>query len=287
MRLKPGVIDGARCTASGFGTNEMESVSRTTLKVDLTFAAFRTANVSRCLKWHPQGIESWSPSDWMTAVVGELGELASLLKMRNRERDGLPGNKFAPTDQQIADEIADVFTYLDLLAASMGIDLARAAVEKFNRVSERAGFPDRIVSSDPLDAPRTKERTMTDYSDVPAKTDDPAIAQTIVASAKATKISDLQDTEADNVGLARFASAMKAKLSRKRLEGRRGWNDPTECTVDWLWRLLCEHVDKGDPVDIANLAMMIWNRQHPYVDGPAETSDPPIAQTIVARKVPE
>jgi len=74
---------------------------------ELTFKQFRAANVKRCLRWHSEGIESWSPSDWMTAVVGELGELASLLKMRNRERDGLVGNKFSPTDQQIADELDD------------------------------------------------------------------------------------------------------------------------------------------------------------------------------------
>jgi NTP pyrophosphatase (non-canonical NTP hydrolase) len=111
----------------------------------LTFDAFRAANVARCLKWHPAGIESWSPSDWLTAVTGELGELASLLKMRNRERDGLPGNKFSPTQKQIADEIADVVTYLDLLAHVLGVDLGRAAATKFNEVSERVGFPDRIV----------------------------------------------------------------------------------------------------------------------------------------------
>jgi NTP pyrophosphatase (non-canonical NTP hydrolase) len=110
----------------------------------LTFDAFRAANVARCLKWHPAGIESWSPSDWLTAVTGELGELASLLKMRNRERDGLPGNKFSPTDKQVADELADVLTYLDLLAATLGVDLGRAAAQKFNEVSERVGFPDRI-----------------------------------------------------------------------------------------------------------------------------------------------
>lgn len=111
----------------------------------LTFDAFRAANVARCIKWHPQGIESWSPSDWLTAVTGELGELASLLKMRNRERDGLPGNKFSPTQKQIADELADVLTYLDLLAEVLGVDLGRAAAEKFNEVSQRVGFPDRIA----------------------------------------------------------------------------------------------------------------------------------------------
>jgi NTP pyrophosphatase (non-canonical NTP hydrolase) len=110
----------------------------------LTFDAFRAANVARCLKWHPAGIESWSPSDWLTAVTGELGELASLIKMRNRERDGLPGNKFSPTDRDIADELADVLTYLDLLAAALGVNLGRAAAIKFNEVSERVGFPDRI-----------------------------------------------------------------------------------------------------------------------------------------------
>jgi NTP pyrophosphatase (non-canonical NTP hydrolase) len=113
----------------------------------LTFAEFRRANVDRCLKWHPQGIESWSPSDWLTAVTGELGELASLIKMRNRERDRLPGNKFSPTQKQIADELADVLTYLDLLAEVLNVDLASAAVEKFNEVSARVGFPDRLTAT--------------------------------------------------------------------------------------------------------------------------------------------
>ena len=111
----------------------------------LTFDAFRTANVARCIKWHPAGIDSWSASDWLVAVTGELGELASLLKMRNRERDGLPGNKFSPTNKMVADELADVLTYLDLLAAALGVDLGVAAVSKFNEVSERVGFPDRII----------------------------------------------------------------------------------------------------------------------------------------------
>jgi len=110
----------------------------------LTFDEFRKANVTRCLKWHPEGIESWSPSDWVTAIVGELGEMASFVKMRNRERDGLPGNKFSPTDEQIAKEAADVLTYLDLFCAAQGIDLGKAAILKFNEISERVGFSDRI-----------------------------------------------------------------------------------------------------------------------------------------------
>lgn len=111
---------------------------------DLTFKRFREANVARCVRWHTKGLRSWSAADWMTAITGELGELASLIKMRNRERDAMPGNKFSPTDEQIADEIADVFTYLDLLAATMSIDLGAAVAKKFNEVSARVGFPERI-----------------------------------------------------------------------------------------------------------------------------------------------
>lgn len=111
----------------------------------INFHHFSRANLARALKWHPDGINSWSSSDWMTAITGEVGELASLIKMRNRERDGLGGNKFSPTNEQIAKECADVFTYLDLLATSMGIDLGQAIVDKFNEVSERNGFKDRII----------------------------------------------------------------------------------------------------------------------------------------------
>ena len=114
----------------------------------LTFDAFRKANLTRCLKWHPKGIGSWSPSDWLTAITGELGEAASLIKMMNRERDGLPGNKFQPTVGHLAKELADVVTYVDLLAASFNIDLAEAVAIKFNEVSERVGFPDRIELED-------------------------------------------------------------------------------------------------------------------------------------------
>lgn len=135
----------------GYDAEEMLNFARAAVLADreerasgLTFDEFRDANVKRCLKWHPDGIESWSTSDWLTAITGELGELASLVKMRNRERDGLPGNKFSPTDKMIADEIADVLTYLDLMAAMLSIDLGAAAVSKFNEVSERVGFPDRI-----------------------------------------------------------------------------------------------------------------------------------------------
>jgi hypothetical protein len=65
----------------------------------------------------------------------------------------------------------------------------------------------------------------------------------------------------DNAAVDQLAAAMKAKLARKRTEGRGGWR---ECSEGELWRWLREHVEKGDPVDIANFAMMIHGvRQAP------------------------
>lgn len=63
----------------------------------------------------------------------------------------------------------------------------------------------------------------------------------------------------DDYAVACFAVYMKAKLARKRAEGRGGWEGPT-CTAAYLSQLLREHVAKGDPVDVANLAMMLHQR---------------------------
>lgn len=64
----------------------------------------------------------------------------------------------------------------------------------------------------------------------------------------------------DNSAVDRFARAMKDKLAQKRAEGRGGWEDPDQCSIEFLQYLLSNHVEKGDPVDVGNLVMMIWNR---------------------------
>lgn len=65
-----------------------------------------------------------------------------------------------------------------------------------------------------------------------------------------------------------FAAAMKDKLKQKRDEGRGGWEDPNQCSGDSLRAMLAEHVLKGDPVDVANLAMMLNARGEPTFKGP-------------------
>ena len=64
----------------------------------------------------------------------------------------------------------------------------------------------------------------------------------------------------DDLAVDRFAVAMKAKLAQKRAEGRGGWNNPDECSIEWLSELLRSHVEKADPVDVGNFAMMIHQR---------------------------
>lgn len=64
----------------------------------------------------------------------------------------------------------------------------------------------------------------------------------------------------DDIAVDRFAAAMKAKLASKRDEGRGGWDDPDQCSIEWLSELLRSHVEKADPVDVGNFAMMIHQR---------------------------
>jgi hypothetical protein len=84
-----------------------------------------------------------------------------------------------------------------------------------------------------------------------------------MANTKPERISFLSGEDADNQGCERFCKAMKHKLARKRAQGRGGWNDPKRCSIKRLEKMLREHVEKGDPTDAGNIAMMIWNRRNP------------------------
>jgi NTP pyrophosphatase (non-canonical NTP hydrolase) len=103
-------------------------------------------NYERCLRWHPAGIDSWSLADWAVALAGETGELCNVVKKLNRVRDGLTGNK--ETKEQLISalraEAADIYLYLDLFCQRVGFDLAEAVRDKFNSVSMRNGFPERL-----------------------------------------------------------------------------------------------------------------------------------------------
>jgi NTP pyrophosphatase (non-canonical NTP hydrolase) len=92
--------------------------------------------------------DEWTGADWSNAMCGEAGETANVVKKLRRVETGTtPGPDDPPLDrlrEMLAEEIADTVTYADLLAAHYGIDLAAAVADKFNRVSRRQGFPDRL-----------------------------------------------------------------------------------------------------------------------------------------------
>jgi NTP pyrophosphatase (non-canonical NTP hydrolase) len=124
----------------------------------LTFNALRYANTARLpvfkdakgrIAHAPDGSD-WSLADWLQATVGELGELANLLKKVRR------GDLTMEEAQlEIGRELADTATYLDILAMRCGVDLGEAITEKFNVVSRRVhadvffGPDSTIVSADP------------------------------------------------------------------------------------------------------------------------------------------
>lgn len=64
----------------------------------------------------------------------------------------------------------------------------------------------------------------------------------------------------DNAAVDRFANAMKKKMEKSRDKGKFGWNEPSLCSAERLQALLVGHLEKGDPVDVGNFAMMLFNR---------------------------
>lgn len=104
---------------------------------------------ARAKRWHPgfPDDDNWTGADWSNAMAGEAGEACNVVKKLRRIETGAVGKLDPPEEelvQALADEIADVFLYLDLLAAKYSIDIEAALRSKFNRVSELQGFPERL-----------------------------------------------------------------------------------------------------------------------------------------------
>ena len=114
----------------------------------MDFKEFSRLNASRCERWHTD--RPWSLSDWATATAGELGEACNIIKKMNRNRDQIIGNDGPENDSAfmsdcLAEELADTLIYVDLLANAAGIDLESAVIAKFNKVSEKYRFSERIT----------------------------------------------------------------------------------------------------------------------------------------------
>lgn len=136
-----------------------------TQRQGLTFNTLRAANIARLPQFknrkgelahsQPDGSD-WTPAQWLQAVMGELGEYANIRK--KFERGDFTFEEYAAA---AAKELADVQTYLDILARRCldrvvaddvvvdgvkcsyveahhsGVDLGIATMAKFNEVSDR------------------------------------------------------------------------------------------------------------------------------------------------------
>lgn len=72
----------------------------------------------------------------------------------------------------------------------------------------------------------------------------------------APKLSGPLDQHSDDLAVDAFALAMKAKMKKQREKGYGGWE---LCPTERLQSLLFDHIGKGDPVDVGNFAMMLFN----------------------------
>jgi|ERR1051326_5464323 NTP pyrophosphatase (non-canonical NTP hydrolase) len=116
-----------------------------------SFEELSKVNLERCQRWHKEGLNNWSTSDWAVAMAGESGEVFNTIKKLNRIRSEiLNKNSHDQIDSEqeaihrIGEELADMLLYADLLAQSLGLSLENEIVKKFNSVSERYGFPERL-----------------------------------------------------------------------------------------------------------------------------------------------
>ena len=82
----------------------------------------------------------------------------------------------------------------------------------------------------------------------------------------------------DAIAIMDFAAAMATKMHQAAMKGYAGWENPDLCTDAYLRVLLREAVAKGDPVDVANFAMMLHARG-------AVTAMPEAYTTIVVQNM--
>lgn len=85
----------------------------------------------------------------------------------------------------------------------------------------------------------------------------------------------------DDSAIDRFAAAMKSKMAKQRDKGYGDWDNPAACPAERLEQCLRESVLKGDPVDVGNFAMMLFNRgQRAEALSPYNVVDKAIHRTV-------
>lgn len=113
----------------------------------ITFDDVRLANKVRTARWFPGGIFGWNEVDWACAMAGEAGEVCNEVKKLRRLDHQIAGDderSHADIVRAIGRELADTVLYLDLLAQRLDLNLGEEVAKKFNEVSVKRGFPERL-----------------------------------------------------------------------------------------------------------------------------------------------
>jgi NTP pyrophosphatase (non-canonical NTP hydrolase) len=83
------------------------------------YNSLREANLARQQVWDPKGLLTLDFK--LAELLGEIGEVANLLKKKEREQLGLPGSR--ASTEHLAEELADATICLDLLLDRMDMQI--------------------------------------------------------------------------------------------------------------------------------------------------------------------
>jgi NTP pyrophosphatase (non-canonical NTP hydrolase) len=99
-----------------------------------------------CIEATPPALWPMDIQSGAMLVATESGKLCDVVKKLNRVRDGLPGNTAgaAQLHHQFRCRIGAIARALEVLADYCAMDLESCVAVKFNAVSERWGFPERM-----------------------------------------------------------------------------------------------------------------------------------------------
>ena len=103
---------------------------------DLTFAEVSEINRTRARDIERHRKTAFDLNYYGVALAGEVGELCNFIKKQHRDS--------VDTTEDQMKEIADVYTYLDLLAEKVGCTVESCLRLKWNSVSSRYGLNYRL-----------------------------------------------------------------------------------------------------------------------------------------------
>lgn len=230
--------------------------------MSLTFQQVIHASLSRTSRWHPNGVQDWSPLEWAGAMAGEAGEACNAAKKLKRIADRLqninlePGRSLTECEsasRHVGREVADTILYGLLLAVRVGVDLESTLIEVFNQKSEEYGFPERIgdeesrwrsIASEAQEDARKMqaklERAQAEIWELRARRDKLLEANTdeVMRRRKAESRANQEYSEklllrGECIRLRAMVDALAAYIERSALEHR----EPLPCTVEALTRL--------------------------------------------------